>query len=36
MLEICLINDDPCPEFVVCLDLLGNDSEVYSYVSVYV
>lgn len=31
MFEICLINDDPCPKFVVCPDLLVSDSEMCTY-----
>lgn len=31
MFELCLINDDSCPKFVVCPDLLGNDSEMCIY-----
>lgn len=33
MFEICLINDDPYPKFVVCLALLGKDSEyIHKYI----
>lgn len=30
MFELCFINDS-CPKFVVCPDLLGNDSEMCTY-----
>lgn len=31
MFEIRLINDDPCPEFAVCPDLLVSDNEICIY-----